>query len=77
METKIEVTSEQYKLDWKDLGKGLLVSVATAVLFVVQDALDAGELEFNWKTIGKAAIAAAVGYLIKNFFTPAKIQSPK
>lgn len=60
-------TSTQYSLNWKDVGKGLIVAVGTAVLVIIQTSLDAGDLNFNWKQIGIAAIGAAVTYLAKNF----------
>lgn len=75
MENKT-ITSKKYTLDWRDFGKGLLVSTGTAVLVVVQNSIEGGHLEFNWKQIGIAAIGAAVTYLLKNFFTPAKIKTP-
>ena len=58
-----------YKLKLRDFLKGLLVSVMTAVLVVVQNSLDSGNLTFNWKAIAMSAIGAAVAYLLKNYFT--------
>lgn len=56
-------------LKWKDLFKGLIVSVVTAVLTVIQTSLSAGSLTFNWKEIGTVALTATIAYLTKNFFT--------
>jgi hypothetical protein len=70
------VTSPKFAINWKDSLRGLLVSVGTAVLVIVQNSLDAGDLKFNWKQIGIAAVAAGVTYLVKNFFTPASLQIP-
>lgn len=39
------------------------------VLLIIQQSINAGDLVFNWKGIGMAAIAGFVGYLLKNFFT--------
>lgn len=61
-------TSKKYKLNKFDVLKGLLLAGASAVLFTVQDSLDAGVLVFEWKKIGMAAIGGMVAYLIKNFF---------
>lgn len=59
----------KFSLNTKDFIKGLLVSVLTAILVVVQSTLDAGALTFDWKDIGMAAVGAAIAYLSKNFFT--------
>lgn len=67
-------TSKQYSLDWRDLGKGLLVAVVTTVLLAIQTAMDAG-VHLNWKQIGGAALTTAVAYLLKNFFTPSTTQT--
>lgn len=56
-------------LKTKDFLKGLLISVGTAVLVVIQQSLSAGALTFDWKAIGMAAAGAAVTYLLKNYFT--------
>jgi len=56
-------------LNLKDLAKGLLVSVGSAVIGVITTSLQAGSLTFDWKQIGTIALAAALAYLGKNFFT--------
>ena len=59
-------------LNWKDIVKGLLMAVLTPCILIIQQSLDAGNLVFNWKQIGMAAIAGGLAYLVKNFFsTPA------
>lgn len=63
------MTSEKFKLNMLDVGKGLIVAAGTSVLYFIQQSVDAGSLSFNWKGIGMAAIGGAVTYLIKNFFT--------
>ena len=72
---KVTVTSEKYAINWKDTLKGLLVAVGTSVIVIVQASLDAGSLQFNWKQIVMAALAAGIAYLAKNFFTPASVQT--
>lgn len=57
-------------LNWADFGKGLIMAILTPVFVVVQQSLELGELTFNWKSIGLAAIAGGVAYLVKNLFTP-------
>ena len=56
-------------LNLKDLGKGLLVAVGSAVIGVITTSLQAGSLTFDWKQIGTIALAAALAYLGKNLFT--------
>ena len=65
-------SSNLFTLNWNDFGKGLLMAILTPVLVLVQQSIDAGGLVFNWKALGIAAVAGGVGYLVKNFFTPAK-----
>jgi len=57
-------------LNMRDLLRGLLMAVLTPVLVIVQQSIEGGELVFNWKAIGIAAVAGGVAYLIKNLFTP-------
>jgi len=67
METK--QTSDFLRLDWADFGKGFLMAVIAAVLTVVENSIDAGNFNFNWTNIWHVALAAGVGYLLKNLFT--------
>lgn len=62
-------------LGWLDIAKGLVVAILTPVFVIVQQSLDAGVLVFEWKSILMAAIAGALGYLTKNFFTAPKTES--
>jgi len=65
-------TSKQFAVNFKDIAKGLIVAALTPVVFIVQASLEAGSMTFNFKQIAMAAVAGFVGYLIKNFFTPAQ-----
>jgi hypothetical protein len=69
-------TSNLYSLDLKDLAKGLIVAVGSAVITTIQTSLQAGSLNFNWKLIGTVALGAGIAYLGKNFFTPASTKTP-
>jgi hypothetical protein len=69
-------TSSLFSLDFKDLGKGLLVAIGGAVITAIQASVQAGTLTLNLKTIGSVALAAGLSYLSKNFFTPAKTVTP-
>ncbi|HEY8780716.1 MAG TPA: hypothetical protein VIM16_03805 [Mucilaginibacter sp.] len=69
-------TSPLFTLDFKDLGKGLLVAIGGAVIAAIETSFQAGSLTFDWKAIGGIALAAGLSYLGKNFFTPAKTVTP-
>lgn len=70
------VTSAKFSINWRDILKGLTVSVLTSVLMFVQTSVDAGNLEFHWKQIIMVAVGSMAGYLIKNFFTQSITQTP-
>lgn len=72
MNQKIEVTSKRFWLNGKDFLKGLLISVGTGSLMVLQTALDAGEI--HWKPVWMAGAAGGIAYLIKNFLQPAQMK---
>jgi dihydroxyacetone kinase len=63
--------SPLFTINWRDVTRGLIMAVITPVLFLVQQTLETGSLQFNWQKIGMVAVAAGVGYVIKNFLTPA------
>jgi hypothetical protein len=69
-------TSLLFTLDFKDLGKGLLVAIGGAVISAIETSVQAGSLTFNWKTIAGVALASGLSYLAKNFFTPAQTITP-
>ena len=59
------------RLSSRDFQKGLIVAVLTAVFPVLNEALQNGAdlFSYDWTFIGKLAISAAVGYLLKNFLS--------
>ena len=69
-------TSSLFSLDFKDLGKGLLVAAGGAAITAVETSVQAGTFSFHWKQVGSVALAAGLSYLGKNFFTPAKAVTP-
>jgi hypothetical protein len=69
-------TSDLYSIDFKDLAKGIIVAVSSAVIATIQTSLQAGSLSFNWELIGTVALGAGIAYISKNFFTPAVIKTP-
>lgn len=63
-----------FSLDWKDIGKSLIMAVGTAALTTIQQSLDGGQ-QVNWKLVGMVSAGAAVTYLVKNLFTPAQVKT--
>ncbi|HTA62781.1 MAG TPA: hypothetical protein VK835_10010 [Bacteroidia bacterium] len=68
-------TSDFLKLDIRDILKACIIATLTPVLVLVQQSIDAGQLTFDYKHLGMAAIGGFVAYLIKNFLTPPAIVS--
>ena len=68
-----EIVSKQFTLEWRDILKGFLMAVLTPAIVIFQQSLDAGQLIFNWKAIGMAAVGGGFAYLVKNFLEPSKV----
>lgn len=68
------MNSNYLRLGLKDIGKGLVVSVLTAIVLYIQAQLADPNFTFetvNWSVFGQIALTAGIGYLIKNVFTDA------
>lgn len=66
--------SQKYSIQVPDIIRGGLLAAGAAVLTVVQESLQKGELNFNWKVIATTAVSTLVAYLLKNgLFEPAKV----
>lgn len=63
--------SPLFTLNWQDALRGLIVAVGTPILLAIERVIDAGKMDFSWKTLAMAGLGGGVVYLIKNFFTPA------
>lgn len=57
------------KLNTKDFIKGLLIATLTSVVTFIYTIIQAGDLVFDWKAIGMAALSAALAYITKNLLT--------
>jgi hypothetical protein len=66
-------TSKRFSLNWQDIWKGLKMAVILPALTTIYTSLEAGKLDFDWKTIGMTAALGFIGYLIKNFISPPEI----
>ncbi len=63
-------TFKQFTLNKKDWTKAILIAVLTPVIFIIQQSLDAGNFNLNWKQMAIAAVSGFLAYIIKNFFAP-------
>ena len=66
--------SDFFKLDLKDLSRGLLLVIMTAFLTGILTILE-GDLIFSWETIKPilfTSLAAGISYILKNLLTNSK-----
>lgn len=68
-----QASSGPFALNLKDVLKGLIMAVLVPIVTIIMNSINQGTLTFNWKQIGIAAVGGFIGYLIKNFLTPAQI----
>lgn len=74
MATPTTQTNKQYSLNYRDLLRGLLIAVLTAVItFVYEIISQKGFENIEWKEVLSIALAAGLSYLIKNWFTANEI----
>lgn len=62
-------TSNFLSLNLADFAKGLILAILFPVVVKAEEVISTGNLTFDWKEIGLLALAGAVTYLIKNFFS--------
>ena len=67
------IISKQFSIKWRDVVKGILLSVIVPVLVAAQGMLENPETDFDWSFLAKVAVAAFIGYILKNFFGRPKI----
>lgn len=69
----VKQTAGLFGLNVRDLALGAIVSVGSAVVTVIYDAIQQGGFEaINWKVVLQVAVSAFIAYLGKNFLTPQK-----
>ena len=61
--------SEFLNLDLKDIVKSIIMAGLFSAATVISTSVEAGNLNFDWSEIGKAALLGSLAYIIKNFFT--------
>jgi hypothetical protein len=72
MGLQVATTSKQFRLNAPDWLKGLLVATFTAPITLLYTSIQAGSFQINWQAEGLVAAAGFLGYIIKNFLTPAQ-----
>ena len=63
--------SKFLNLNWRDLLKGLLMAVLSAVVTLIYELVQAGPITFDKALLGKVgliALSTALAYLMKNLF---------
>lgn len=70
-------SSKFLSLDLNDFLKGLIMAVLAAVLAIVKTTIEAGSLNFDFPTIGKYALLAALAYITKNLLTNSRDEFAK
>jgi len=66
--------SKLYSINLKDVAKGLIVAVLSAVLTWLLQALNAPGFDFyqmNYSEVGRVAFAAGIAYVVKNYLSNA------
>jgi membrane-bound acyltransferase YfiQ involved in biofilm formation len=67
------IVSKQFGIKWRDIAKGIFMSVLVPVLVAAQGMLENPDKDFNWNFLAKVAIGAFIGYMLKNFFDKPKV----
>ena len=65
-------TSNLYRLNLQDFAKGLIMAVGASVFALIAESVQKSQFTFDFTAMWHTAVAAAVVYLGKNFFTAAK-----
>lgn len=68
--------SPLFSLNWQDALKGLIMAVAGGAVSIAMADVNAGNFAINGTALWHGAIVGGLGYLFKNFFTPAKTDAP-
>lgn len=55
--------SKKYSLNWRDIAKGAISAIAVPAFVVIQQSIDSGHMEINWKLVGMSAVAGLLAYI--------------
>lgn len=74
-ETTTTTTAGLFKLDVKDLLRGVLMAAIGSALGALYEVItsETGLEGINWKVVGGAALISGISYLLKNLGTPAEV----
>lgn len=68
-----KITSGRGKLNARDFLLGLVMAVISAPLTIIVESIQNEDFHVDWDHIGKIAMIAGIGYLVKNISTRAKV----
>ena len=68
MNLDLNKTSKLFSINVRDVLRGAIVSGLSGASGLILEALNA-QANIDWNTVGNYAIAGALGYIVKNFFT--------
>lgn len=66
------MNSQLFKIDWKDVVKGIVLAMLTAVVAWIVQALGTPGFslsQVDWNEIGKIALTSGLGYILKNYLS--------
>lgn len=65
--------NKQFSLSTRDLLRGLLIAVLTAVLTTLAEMIKQGWDAIEWEEVLLFGAGAGISYLLKNFLTPTEV----
>ncbi len=68
----MKTKSKLFRLDLKDIGKGLLLAVLSSVVPLLMTDLSAEVVTVDWNAMRMVAMGAISAYLATNFFSNSK-----
>ena len=69
----VTTSSKRFTLNGNDFIKGLIVAALSPIVPIITELINSGNLVFDWKKIGLAALGGLAAYLVKNFFDKPKV----
>jgi len=64
--------SNLFRLSWRDVGKGLIVAITTAIILFLYDLATKAGLHYDLallRQLGDVSVLAGLAYLVKNFLS--------
>lgn len=69
-------TSDQWKLNVQDFKKGFTMAVLGAIILSADHMVEQKVFTIGWGAVWQGALTGGLGYLVKNFATPAAPKAP-